>query len=426
MSNNPILFAATVRLLVESGATLTQEQRETHVQDSIAETLRGAFVDWEYERGGRPVPDDGMSFSEYADVRGQSARREPPMSVEVSAWWQDHDGIHVCNDDPDRATAYGVYIRNPLALHIGDWFGPRHTNTDGGVRCDTVAEAKRCAFDWAKLLAEHLGCECDSQLDQPRRYAIEAQRDMFKGKPEGADGSTYFEHCDEGEATQWAVFDITPGLPGPDLVEDYPSRAAAEQAVSAMEQGGPTPKPVWPVAPTGPDTGKADVLYEAESIVADLHRAVSALHAHYDAHPEMNIYQPAQLAKCFPLSLDEWALELDAARGELREHAEAVINEHGTRQMLEARGYVLELGGGGCTHMVLNRGKSQVMVTGQDGADMPTGKSWMIGIYAQQTDGEMSEALMTLNSEDDAENDLLTALILAERESVDWVGGVAA
>lgn len=62
-------------------------------------------------------------------------------------------------------------------------------------------------------------------------YAIEPQRDLFKGAP---DGSTCFEYCEEADAEHWAVFAIVPGIPGPDLVADYPTRAAAEAAIAEL------------------------------------------------------------------------------------------------------------------------------------------------------------------------------------------------
>ncbi len=71
---------------------------------------------------------------------------------------------------------------------------------------------------------------------QPSDYAIEPQRDTFYGTPEGADGSTWYEHCDEAEATQWAVFDVREGVggAGPDLIEDFLSRAEAEAFVKGI------------------------------------------------------------------------------------------------------------------------------------------------------------------------------------------------
>lgn len=66
-------------------------------------------------------------------------------------------------------------------------------------------------------------------------YAIEPQRDVFKGTPEGADGSTWFEVCHEADAEIWTVFDTTEALgAGPTLIEDFPSRAEAEAFVADM------------------------------------------------------------------------------------------------------------------------------------------------------------------------------------------------
>jgi len=66
-------------------------------------------------------------------------------------------------------------------------------------------------------------------------YEVEPQRDSFKGTDEGADGSTYFVMCDEADAEIWAVFDVTGDEP--ELVEDFPSRAAAEAYIAELEAG---------------------------------------------------------------------------------------------------------------------------------------------------------------------------------------------
>ena len=64
-------------------------------------------------------------------------------------------------------------------------------------------------------------------------FDIEPQRDSFKGTPEGADGSTWFVKCEECEADHWAVFDISGD--DPELIDDFPSRDAAEAFIASWE-----------------------------------------------------------------------------------------------------------------------------------------------------------------------------------------------
>jgi hypothetical protein len=78
---------------------------------------------------------------------------------------------------------------------------------------------------------------CGQVFAPPRAedYAIEPQRDTFKGLPEGADGATCFEYCDEAEAEIFAVFDVREALgAGPSLLEDFPSRIAAEIFIASQ------------------------------------------------------------------------------------------------------------------------------------------------------------------------------------------------
>jgi hypothetical protein len=64
---------------------------------------------------------------------------------------------------------------------------------------------------------------------------------------EGTDyPGTNFSQCEESEATQWAVFEFEPTYStATDLVEDYPTRAAAEACVAALEAGLEVPNPDW-------------------------------------------------------------------------------------------------------------------------------------------------------------------------------------
>lgn len=155
-------------------------------------------------------------------------------------------GIMTCRDNPERAEGWAVYIHNPLAFHLRD-FTP-------SLETPSIRDASLAAFAWADALAEHLGCTVDGGQLRPRTWAIVPQRDWLKDAPIVAGApmdETRFEECEEERAEQWAVFDTSPGLPGPDLVEDYPTRAAAEKAVAALIAGLPLPTPEWPApAPT--------------------------------------------------------------------------------------------------------------------------------------------------------------------------------
>lgn len=73
-------------------------------------------------------------------------------------------------------------------------------------------------------------------------YAIEPQRDIFKGEPEGEDGSTCYEYCNEADAEIFAVFDVREELgAGPSLIEDFPTRDAAEAFIERLRAGLATP-----------------------------------------------------------------------------------------------------------------------------------------------------------------------------------------
>jgi len=93
-------------------------------------------------------------------------------------------------------------------------------------------------------------------------FIVVPQCDLNADLAPESDG-TRFEACEEGEATCWAVFQYSPGGDmADDLVEDYPTRAAAEACVSALEAGQPIPTPEWPLPH---DTDNADPL----AIIAD-------------------------------------------------------------------------------------------------------------------------------------------------------------
>ena len=77
----------------------------------------------------------------------------------------------------------------------------------------------------------------------PAVWVIEPQRDQLAGEP-GTE--THFISCDDAQAEHWAVIERDGDLT--DLVEDYPTRAAAEAAIAALEAGRPLPTPEWPEA----------------------------------------------------------------------------------------------------------------------------------------------------------------------------------
>jgi len=61
----------------------------------------------------------------------------------------------------------------------------------------------------------------------PVSFEIEPQRNLK------AMGDTYFVKCDEDEAENWAVFDTSGD--DPELVEDFPSRDAAQAFIDQQE-----------------------------------------------------------------------------------------------------------------------------------------------------------------------------------------------
>ncbi|BBD98073.1 hypothetical protein SAMIE_1015740 [Sphingobium amiense] len=78
------------------------------------------------------------------------------MLVEVQPVKDEGDGFDTC--PLTEATAIGVYIRNPLAMHVRDF-----DIDEGGLSGNDLDQFKRHvavdALGWAKALAEHLGCE---------------------------------------------------------------------------------------------------------------------------------------------------------------------------------------------------------------------------------------------------------------------------
>jgi hypothetical protein len=89
------------------------------------------------------------------------------LSVEVSAVRFREGSAELCNHElPERADAFSVYIRNPLAFHVEDFcVGPVGTRTPSGRDVwGTAEQTKAAAFNYADALADHLGCSVESQL----------------------------------------------------------------------------------------------------------------------------------------------------------------------------------------------------------------------------------------------------------------------
>ncbi|MES2300870.1 MAG: hypothetical protein V4521_02150 [Pseudomonadota bacterium] len=76
------------------------------------------------------------------------------LCVEVSAWRREGNGFCGGRCVLEQADGVGVYLRNPLAMHLQDF--------EPGV--GTIEQASAAAFVWADALAEHLGCKVDSAL----------------------------------------------------------------------------------------------------------------------------------------------------------------------------------------------------------------------------------------------------------------------
>ena len=92
-----------------------------------------------------------------ANLRTVHGGADSALAVEVSAWRRNGDGISGGMVTLDGADGVGVYLRNPLALHVQDF--------EPGV--GTIEQASAAAFAWAAHLAEHLGAPVVSGLPRP-------------------------------------------------------------------------------------------------------------------------------------------------------------------------------------------------------------------------------------------------------------------
>lgn len=72
------------------------------------------------------------------------------LSVQVCAWRRADGGIDSTVEE--TAHGFGVYIKNPLAMHLQDF-----TPGWGEDQCGNLAQAKMAALEWADALGDHLG-----------------------------------------------------------------------------------------------------------------------------------------------------------------------------------------------------------------------------------------------------------------------------
>jgi len=91
----------------------------------------------------------------------------------------------------------------------------------------------------------------------PQRWRVEPQRDARDSNPVAV---SHIYPVDDEHATAWAVIEHRDDTT--DMVETYPTRAAAEAAVRALEAGQPLPDPEWdtPEEPATPAALIADAL----------------------------------------------------------------------------------------------------------------------------------------------------------------------
>jgi hypothetical protein len=88
------------------------------------------------------------------------------LEIEVSAVKRGEGrSLTTCNNAPEDADLFAVYIRNPLAFHIQDFrAAPWPCRGRPASHEASLAKAKKRAFTYADALAEHLGCVVHSHL----------------------------------------------------------------------------------------------------------------------------------------------------------------------------------------------------------------------------------------------------------------------
>lgn len=67
---------------------------------------------------------------------------------------------------------------------------------------------------------------------------------------------------------------------------------------------------------------------------------------------------------------------------------------------LEDRGFAIMPMGGNCQALVLDRGASHIVLTGSDGAHLPSEGDWMACRYDHRLDDEVQDATRTETSDD--------------------------
>lgn len=82
------------------------------------------------------------------------------LSVEVMPLRDHPRGFDPCPEDWKGADLYGVYVRNPLALHIADHRPAVRPDSSAppANKARSLEQARVRAFGQALAIAEHLGC----------------------------------------------------------------------------------------------------------------------------------------------------------------------------------------------------------------------------------------------------------------------------
>lgn len=301
------------------------------------------------------------------------------LSVQFQAWRETEEMGAIDGCEPADAKAFGVYIRNPLAMHVQDFIPGRDS-------IGTLSDALAAGWLFADRLADHLGCKVESTLPR-ERFAYQPVRDLYRDAPivAGADPSaTRFEPCSPDKAEAWAVTDLFTG----ELVNDYPNEAQARHAVQCCARGLPVPDAAWSVdageraqpAPVIaiPPRGPAEEPLDFAPMIAGMRGllvAVSDLYRVYDERDIWNTIQPPEMEHALAMSLDDWALQIGAAIGAWEARA-ALFDK------LQGLGFAPEMGGGGCIHLsAYIEGAGHVWVTAGDGSGLPTADSWMVCPY---------------------------------------------
>lgn len=336
--------------------------------------------------------------------RDGEARPVPTVElvVEVSAvrgWSSNDKGIETCNDEPATAEAFGVYIRNPMALHIED-FGP-----DGPDGFRTLREARHAASRFALILATHIGgtvSEFAPAADAwPSCYVVQPVRDWNRDDDLADDAGTDFRPCEEDRAEQWALMRLDvdgEGVPvtgTADLVDDYPTREAAEAAAAALDHGEARPLPAWSTpaaaAPIASSVEPARVTITRgdgwSSVSAEIAMDAAVTNALFAAY----IQTPRAMVAGDFLHWGDPAAIWAMGAATVREMESAA-----TVSKLRERGYHDWHTGGGCLAMRRDYQRplasadavpaAYVLVTDEDGADMPTAAGWLVGVYDREGD----------------------------------------